>query len=271
MILVVGATGQLGSKIARGLVAQRKPVRILARRESSFQPLADIGAEVAFDDLKDPESLAAACREIDTVIATANSARKGGADTVDTVDDRGTQTLIAAAEAAGVRHFIYVSVLGATAESPVPFLAAKGRSEQRLRESGMNWTILAPNAFMESWPARVVGVPALAGRPVVIVGEGRRKHTFVAEDDVPAFAIASVGNPVAMNQRVPIGGPEALSWREVAHVYERILGRPLEIVQAAPGAAIPGIPVAVVPLLAALDTYETVFDTSVSAVCSASP
>jgi hypothetical protein len=47
----------------------------------------------------------------------------------------------------------------------------------------MTWTILAPNAFMESWPAMVVGMPAMAGQPVTIVGEGRRQHTFVSERD----------------------------------------------------------------------------------------
>jgi uncharacterized protein YbjT (DUF2867 family) len=184
---------------------------------------------------------------------------------VETVDRLGTQNLIDAAATAGVRHFIYVSVLGVRSDSPVPFLAAKARSEERLRASGMKWTVLAPNAFIESWPVRVVGLPASEGRPVTIVGEGRRRHTFVAEDDVAAFVIAAVDNPGAHNQHVPIGGPQPLSWLDVAQVYERALGRKIDVVHAAPGQAIPGIPPPVLPILAALDTYETVFDTTVSA------
>lgn len=128
MILVVGATGQLGSKVVRGLIAKKEPVRILARPASAYQPLANVGAEVVFGDLADPPSLLAACKDIDTVISTANSARRGGSDTVETVDSHGTQSLIDAAAAAGVRHFIYVSVLGVNPNSPVPFLAAKARS-----------------------------------------------------------------------------------------------------------------------------------------------
>jgi uncharacterized protein YbjT (DUF2867 family) len=150
MILVVGATGQLGSKIVRGLIAKGERVRILARPGSASQPLADLGAEVSFGDLRDPGSLALACRDVDTVISTANSARRSGDDNVTTVDRDGTRALIDAAAAAGVRHFIYVSVRGATADSPVPFLAAEGQSELHLRASGMAWTILAPNAFMEA-------------------------------------------------------------------------------------------------------------------------
>jgi uncharacterized protein YbjT (DUF2867 family) len=265
MILVVGATGQLGSKVVRGLLAKRKPVRILARPASAYQPLADLGAQVAFGDLTDPPSLAAACQGIDTVVSTANSARRGGADNVETVDSRGTQNLIDAAAAVGVRHFIYVSVLGVNVNSPVPFLAAKARSEEQLRASGMKWTILAPNAFMESWPARVIGIPASEGRPATIIGEGRARHMFVAEDDVAAFILAAVDNPDAHDRHVPIGGPQPLSWIDVAAIYERVLGRKVDLVHAAPGQPVPGIPPPVLPILAALDTYETVFDTGVSA------
>jgi NADH dehydrogenase len=265
MILVVGATGDLGSNVVRRLLARRQQVRILARPQSAYQPLVQLGATVSIGDLKDRASLDRACAGIDTVITTANSAKRGGDDNVDTVDSRGTMALIDAAKAAGVRHFIYVSVLGVSGDSPVPFLAAKARNEQYLRASGMAWTILAPNAFMESWPVTVVGMPASAGQPVTIVGEGHRRHTFVSEDDVAAFAVAAVGNPAALNQHVPIGGPDALSWRDVVKVYERVLGRPLEIRTVPPGAPVPGIPSTVLPLLAGFDAYETVFDAAPAA------
>jgi NADH dehydrogenase len=265
MILVVGATGQLGGSIVRRLLARGDYVRALVRPSSDSSALASAGAEIARGDLKDRASLDAAVVGIDTVVSTANSARRSGEDTVESVDLLGTRNLVDAAAAAGVRHFIYVSVLGATAETPIPFLAAKGQSEEYLRQSGMHWTILKPNMFMESWPMRIVGGPARAGQPVTLVGEGRRRHTFVSEEDVASFAVASVGNREAYDQAVPIGGPEALSWRDVVAVYERALGRPIEVRFAAPGEPVPGVPPAVQPLLAATDTYESVFDTAASA------
>ena len=214
MILVVGATGQLGGTIARRLMAGGQKVRVLVR------PATDAGAygagvcEVARGDLRDRASLDEACKGIATVVTTANSARRGGGDTVDTVDLNGTRSLIDAAKAAGVQHFVYTSVLGVTPDSPAPFLAAKAKNEAHLRASGMTWTILAPNAFMESWPAMVVGMPAMAGKPVTIVGDGQRKHTFVSERDVASFGVAAVTHPAARNRHIPIGGPEALSWRD---------------------------------------------------------
>src|SRR5687767_11196672 len=112
MILVVGATGELGSKITRGLIAGSRTVRVLSRPSSAYQAAQQLGADVAFGDLKDRRSLGAACAGVDTVVTTANSVRRGGDDTVAAVDLSGTQSLIEAARAAGVRHFIYTSVLG---------------------------------------------------------------------------------------------------------------------------------------------------------------
>ena len=265
MILIVGATGELGSKITKGIAAAGGQVRILGRPQSDTRALEALGAEVARGDLKDRVSLDRACRGVDFVVTTANSARRGGEDTVATVDRDGSRALVDAAVAAGVRRFVYVSVVGAAPDSPVPFLAAKARTEAYLRASGLTWTILAPNAFMESWPLRIVGLPALAGQPIAVVGEGRRKHTFVAEDDVAAFALTAIKDRQSENMHVPIGGPEALSWRDVVAIYQRILGRPLEMVSVAPGQPIPGIPAPVLPLLAGFDAYDSAFDSQASA------
>jgi uncharacterized protein YbjT (DUF2867 family) len=262
MILIAGATGRLGGQVARALLDNGHRVRILARRGSAYASLEAGGAQVAFGDLRDPVSLAAACAGVDAVLTTANSARRSGADNIATVDDEGTAALIDAAGAAGVQHFTYVSVLGVTPESPVPFLAAKAANENRLRASGMRWTILAPNYFMESWPAVVVGAPAITGQPVYIVGEGRRRHAFVCEGDVAAFAVAAVSRPEAIDQHIPIGGPAALSWRDVVAVYERVLGKTLAVRSVADGEPLPGIPASVVPLLTAMDHYETAIDTT---------
>jgi uncharacterized protein YbjT (DUF2867 family) len=260
MILVVGATGQLGGIIARRLIAGGQKVRVLVRPATDAGGYASGVCEVARGDLRDRASLDEACKGITTVVSTANSARRGGDDNVANVDRDGTRNLVDAASAAGVQHFVYTSVLGVTPDSPVPFLAAKAQNDAHLQASGMAWTILAPNAFMESWPAMVVGMPAMAGQPATIVGEGRMKHTFVAERDVASFAVAAVTHPAARNRHVPIGGPEALSWRDAADVYSRALGHPVEIKSVAPGTPIPGIPDALLPFLAALDTYETNFD-----------
>lgn len=90
MILVAGGTGRLGGLITRHLLEQGKEVRILVRRNSPSEELAkqgmatpietliDAGAQPVYGDLKDRASLDAACQGIETVVTTANSARRGG-------------------------------------------------------------------------------------------------------------------------------------------------------------------------------------------------
>lgn len=257
MILVVGATGNLGGIITRMLLAQGKSVRILTRPQSSYQALEHAGAQIALGDLKERDSLDVACHGVATVITTANSAARGGADTVETVDLAGNRHLIDAAKTAGVRQLIFVSMLGADPTSPVPFLQAKGATEAYLQGSGVPYTILAPNGYMEVMIKRVVGMPARLGRPVTIVGGGYRKHSFISVSDVAAFVLAAIGNPEAINQKLVLGGPQALSFRDAVAIYERMLGHQIQINSVAPGESIPELPQTVAQLLAGLDRYDS--------------
>ena len=269
MILVVGATGVLGGMITRRLLEQRKDVRILVRHHSPSEELArqgmatlaqlliGAGAQPVYGDMKDRASLGRACEGIETVITTASSALRGGEDNVETVDRQGNRGLIDAAKAAGVKQFIFTSVLGADVNNPLPFVQAKAETEAYLRESGMPYTILAPNFFMESWVGLVVGMPLRAGQPVTLVGEGRRKHSFVSARDVVAFAVAAIGHPAAMSQRLVIGGPEPLSWRDVVATFERVLGYEIPVQFISPGEPVPGVPEFVAQMLPALETFDS--------------
>src|SRR3712207_2655511 len=177
MILVVGATGVVGGMIARRLLEQDKVVRVLVRREppssqlvqqglaTSAEELIEVGAQPVHGDLRDRASLDAAVDGVETVITTANSAMRGGTDSPQSVDLEGNRNLIESARDAGVGHFMFISLVGADPNNPSPFVQAKAQSESALRQSGMDYTILAPTAFMEVWPAMVVGMPALQGRP----------------------------------------------------------------------------------------------------------
>jgi NADH dehydrogenase len=262
MILVAGATGVLGGLVTRQLLARGRPVRALVRDQAAAEPLQEAGATLVYGDLKDRDSLTAAVDGVEVVVTTANSAHRGGADTIESVDRAGNANLIDAATKAGVRQFLFVSALGSTPESPAPFLRAKGETEARLRASGMPFTIIAPNIFMEVWVAAVVGAAVRANRPVVVVGEGRRRHSFVSFRDVGAFIVAAVGHDRAINQYLPIGGPTPVSWRDVVAAYERVIGRDIPIQSVAPGDPGLGLPEPMPSLLASMDTYDSPLDMS---------
>lgn len=258
MILVVGATGMLGGAIIRRLLERDEEVRALVREPSAEKTLKEAGAEVVVGDLKDRASLPPACEGIKALITTANSAGRGGDDNVDTVDLEGNRNLIEAASLAGVEHFIFVSAEGEDPDSPVPFLRAKGLTSRRLRDSGMTYTVLVPNLYMDVWVPLVLLAPVASGRPITIIGEGARKHYHLAVDDVAAFAVdAASGNPAARNRDLLIGGPEALSWRGVISTFERVHGVELEVHSLPPGAPMPGFPDAASGFMAGLETYDS--------------
>ena len=265
MMLVGGATGALGGMIVRQLLAQGRPVRILVREGSDYSSLVDAGAEPVNGDLKDPASLAAAVQGIDTVITTANSAVRGGADNPETVEIQGNQNLIDAAQRGGVRHFIFTSAMGAAADSPMPFMRGKGLAEEHLKRSGLTYTILSPNVFMEVWFGMILGMPLQAGQPITIVGQGDRKHSFVSMNDVAAFAVAAATDPAARNQQLFIGGPEPLSWNEVIQRAGQIVGRQLDVRRLTPGQSLPNLPDVVTGLMTAMDTYDSPVDMTATA------
>jgi len=262
VILVVGATGKLGGSIVRALLAEGKRVRMLVRPGSSYRELVDEGAEAVTGDLKEPASLHDACEGVVAVVTTANAIGRGGEDTIESVDLHGNQHLIEAAEAEGVRRVIFTSVLGASAESPVPLIRAKGEAEQRLEKSVMTWTILQPNLYMDTWLPMAVGAPALAAQPVTLVGEGRRRHSMVAMRDVVCYAVAALECEEANNQRLHIGGPKAISWRDAVAAFEHELGREIPVRTVRPGDPIPGMPEQVNGLFQLLETYDSPLEMS---------
>src|SRR6266850_7904402 len=110
MILVAGATGLVGREICRRLLEKKKPVRAIFRKSSNQELVNDLksrGAEVLIAEFKEPASLAAACRNVQTVVSTVSStfSRQAG-DSIETVDRQGQIALIDAAKAAGVRRFV---------------------------------------------------------------------------------------------------------------------------------------------------------------------
>jgi uncharacterized protein YbjT (DUF2867 family) len=256
MLLIAGATGSLGNKITLGLLERGDTVRILARPSSNHASLKSAGAEVAIGDLKDPDSLDRACQGVEVVISTATASKRGD-DAIENVDLQGNQNLITAAERAGVKHFIFVSTLAASTDSPVPLFRAKAVAEQRLREGPMMHTILQANGFMDVWFPMLIESPAMSARPITLVGESRRRHSFVAEQDVAAFAIAAVRNPAARNATIAVGGPEPLTFRDVVRAYEEASGRTYQVRGVAPGEPIPGLPDFVSGLAASLESFDS--------------
>jgi len=151
MILVVGATGQLGTAVVRKLVMAGKSVRAFVRNGSRYQHLQGEGVELAFGDLRDPASIAAACQGVDVVIATANAVLPESSGGFEAIEGKGYQDLITSCQEAKVKQFIYISVPVTPHDKTVPNFRYKRLNEKRLQNSSLNYTIFRSSPFMDCW------------------------------------------------------------------------------------------------------------------------
>jgi NADH dehydrogenase len=225
MVLVAGASGTLGSAIANRLLSTGRSIRVLTRDAARVQPLVARGATVGIGDITDRGSIDRAMAGVTHVITTANAFIVPARDAVERVDIRGNRNLIDAARAAGVRQFVFTSAWLPDAYLRIDYFAAKRRTEDYLRASGVPYTILRPSAFMETW-AMVIGEPILTTGATRIFGSGKNRVNFVAVDDVATVAVQTLDHPDAIDAIVDIFGPENLSLLDVAAVFERIKGAP---------------------------------------------
>jgi len=217
----------LGSEICRLLTARGHKVRALVRSTSDpvkRGKLKELGVEFAEGDLKDGDSLDRACRGISVVISTASStlSRQTG-DSIESVDRDGQLRLVDAARKAGVRQFIFTSFRN-NPDIQHPLTDAKQAVTRRLKESGLDYTVLEASYFMEIWlsPALGFDYPNAKAR---IYGPGRNKLSWISFADVAQFAVAVVGSAAASKMVLEIGGPEALSPLEVVKIFEAASGR----------------------------------------------
>jgi NADH dehydrogenase len=224
MILVVGSTGFLGGEICRRLRASGDAVRGLTRTTSdpaAVDRLRAMGVEIAIGDLRDRESLDAACRDIDTVCSTATITRsRQPGDSIEATDEAGQLRLIDAARAAGVRRFVYISY-SQNLKDDGPLTRAKRAVEQRLRESGMAYTILRPSYFMEVWLSPHLGFDYM-NRKATLYGGGDATISFISLGDVAEFAVRVLHSPDVVNATLELGGPDAVSPHDAVHIFEEV-------------------------------------------------
>ncbi|MEO8133291.1 MAG: NAD(P)H-binding protein [Betaproteobacteria bacterium] len=257
MILVVGATGQLGTAVVRRLAALGQPVRAFVRKGSRHEHLEPMGAELAFGDLREPDSVDAACHGARVVVATANAVAPEGSSSFEAVEGRGYAALVSACERHGIEQIVFISVPVTPHDDSVPLFRYKRLTEQRLRQSRLSYTILQASLFMDDqyafigsriplrgaeaatlhrryWflQAFMKGVDGLIEKRgiALIPGSKRVRHAFIALDDVAEFMVRSIGRAEMYRTVTPIGGPQVLTWGEVAACYGRVLDKPVRTI-----------------------------------------
>jgi uncharacterized protein YbjT (DUF2867 family) len=218
-VLVVGATGQLGSVITRKLIAAGTPVRALARSAQKLEQFAP-QAEIAAVDLRDVRKLTETCRGIDQIVATANNNMGTGASSPTRIDLPAYQNLCAAARNTRVRRLIYVSYRGVAQDAPVDIFRVKWYIEDAIRRSGVPFVMLRPTAFMDVWIDQLLAKGIREKGVATIFGDGNTVANYIAVDDVAEFAVKILSRPEVVNEVVDAGGPSNVSQNHLASLIE---------------------------------------------------
>lgn len=231
MILVTGASGYLGSHITRRLLETGLPVRAMVynrRRAEQEGRLQGLAVELVEADVTRPETLKEALAGVDAIIHTVAIAIEKGGRTYETFNYQGTVNLVDQAKAMGVKRVIFVSQLGANAALPYRFLASKGKAEEYVLRSGLDWTVVQPSAiwgpedeFANSF-ARLIPLTPLI---FPIVGDQNSRFQLVWVEDVVTAIVRSVQDPATIGQVYELGGPEILTLEEIERRTLKALGR----------------------------------------------
>ena len=221
MILVTGASGYLGSHIVKRLVEAGRPVKALVRQRAWAEAegrLASLQIEWAEGDVTQPETLTTALQDVETVIHTVAIAIEKGGRTYETINFQGTVHVVDAAKAAGVKRFINICQLGADARLPYRFLASKGKAQDYVAASGLDWTALRPSVIWgpeDEFANTFAKLAPLSPLIYPIIGDGQAKFQPVWVEDVVTAAVKSLEDPATLHQDLELGGPEVLTMIEI--------------------------------------------------------
>jgi uncharacterized protein YbjT (DUF2867 family) len=212
-VLVTGGTGVLGREVVEQLVTRGHQVRILSRTAKPH-PHADVVA----GDLGTGDGLQAALMNVDTVVHTASDPKRPK-----DADVEGTQRLLAAASAAGVRHFVYISIVGVD-RIPWPYYRAKLDVEQMVEAAGLPFTILRATQFHEF----TLDLLSRLSRKLTIAPRGWRIQPVDVRLVAARLADAVDNGPVG---RLPdLAGPEVLTWADAIRAISAAKGRRARVI-----------------------------------------
>ncbi|MBC7131989.1 MAG: SDR family oxidoreductase [Roseovarius sp.] len=217
MITVFGATGTTGAPLVEALLARGARVRAVTSDPAKIAPLEARGCEAVIARFDAPETLARACEgaeRIYLVTPAHQDMRRWKADT------------IAAAQAAGVRHVVLATGLGASPKARLTFGRWHSETQECLRQSGLEWTFIQPTYFMQNllWQAGAIARDGVyhddLGGPVA----------WIDARDIAEVAAEALTGPGHAGKAYGLTGPEALGGAEIAEILSDVTGRPVRCV-----------------------------------------
>ena len=236
MILITGATGTVGREVVGELQRMGATgVRALVRDPARASFIREAGFETVEGDFDRPETLGAALEGITSALLLTPPSPHTYAH---------QSAFIEAAKRANVRRVVKLSAVGADAEAPEGFGKWHGQSEELLKSSGLGWTILRPNFFMQNLLGQA---QQIAAQGVIYQAGGDARASLIDARDIAAVAARTLTDEGHEGETYVLTGPEALSYTDVAAKISEATGRSVSYVALTPeqfreGALAQGLP-----------------------------
>lgn len=232
-VVVAGGTGFIGRHVTRTLLDAGHRVRVMTRNPASVARTPELrGAHAFRGDVTDPRTLTGQLTGAEAVVSCVQFPnhpvevpRKEL--TYDRYDRQGTENLLAEAAEAGVKRFFYMSGAGADPRSPVVWYRAKGRAEDAVGASGLEWAALRPSwAYGPEDRALNKFVFMARYLPVVLqVGVKPQRVQPVWVGDVALAVRRAFERDDAWNTVYEIGGPDVMTMNEIIHTMLDVMGK----------------------------------------------
>ncbi len=208
-ILVTGASGVLGRAIVTALYDAGVAVKQAVRNPGKARP----GIESVRFDYDDPNTIRPAVAGVRGLLLIAPPLDPGAAAKLEPVIAAGKQT--------GLQHIVFISAFGVNHNEQAPLRVV----EHLVIDSGIPYTILRPNFFMENFSEGFLAA-SIKGQGAIYLAAGDGKTSFISVRDIAAVVLAAFQAPLA-NRELDLTGPEALSHSEVARIISETAGRPV--------------------------------------------
>jgi uncharacterized protein YbjT (DUF2867 family) len=222
-VLVAGATGYLGGYVVQELKQRGYFVRALARKPERLVPLGQSPDETVCGEVTRPETLEQVCDGIDVVFSSVGITRQKDGLSFRDVDYQGNKNLLDAARRAGVTRFVYVSVLDGPNLRQLDIVRAHEEFVDELERSGIDYSVLRPTGYFSDMGE--IYDMARKGR-VYLIGDGRTRTNPIHGADLAVRCADAVEGG---DREIPLGGPDTMTWREIAELALRAQNRPAKI------------------------------------------
>ena len=230
-ILVIGASGFVGGRLARSLLAEGHSIRCLARNPARVQNLATRGAEIVQGDVSDLASIRRAVEAVEAVYVSIHTlspqpASTSRQDFMD-VEMDGLENIVTACRAHGVGRLIYVTFLGIAPDAPSAWVRGRWKAEQFLLGSGLDVTVIRPGQIVGVGGQGFNMMVSQAKKRVAItLGSGRQRWRNIALDDLVYYLVGVLDEPLANGQCYDVGCDDVLTADQMIDIAADVLGRP---------------------------------------------